>query len=384
MVVRMSFSRLSFSAALAIGLLLSQTAPMNSQSKPGTANRGPLHALRDGQHDFDFNWGTWKTHVARLLHPLSGSSTWAEYDGVSVVSKVWNGDASLFELEVDGPAGHIEGVGLRLYNPQSHQWSLNWASSRDGVLETPMVGEFKNGRGEFHDQEMFNGRAILVRNSFLDITPDSSRFEQAFSDDGGKNWETNWVITFTRPKDETGLLQNWKASKAMRPGRSGRPNWSHDFDWEIGTWKLRVGWLLHPLPGSTEWVEMNGTVSVKKIWNGRANLADIQLDGAKGHIECLSLRLYNPQSHQWSMSFATDGLGTLSVPMIGEFRNGRGEFYDQESFDGRAILVRLVFSGMSQNSGHTERAFSDDGGKTWEVNRINAYTRANAEPNGAK
>jgi hypothetical protein len=155
----------------------------------------------DGQHDFDFNFGAWKTHVSILQHPLTGSRTWAEYDGISVVRKVWNGRASVFELNVSGAAGHIEGVGLRLYNPQSHQWNLNWANSRDGSLEKPMIGAFKNGRGEFYDQETFNGKAIFVRNDFSDITPDSSRFEQAFSDDGGKTWETNWLMTFRRIKD---------------------------------------------------------------------------------------------------------------------------------------------------------------------------------------
>jgi hypothetical protein len=162
---------------------------------PGTVE------VRDGGHDFDFNIGTWKTHVSRLLHPLTGSNTWVEYDGISVVRKVWNARATLFELEVDGPAGHIEGVGLRLYNAQSDQWSLNWANSHDGNMNPPMIGEFKNGRGEFFDQETFNGKAIYARNSFSDITPDSSRFEQAFSDDGGKTWETNWIMTFTRIND---------------------------------------------------------------------------------------------------------------------------------------------------------------------------------------
>lgn len=107
-----------------------------------------------------------------------------------------SGRTSLFELEVDGPAGHIEGVGLRLYDPRSHQWSLNWANSQDGIFQKPMVGEFKNGRGEFYDREVFNGRAIFVRNNFSDITPNSRGFEQAFSDDGGKTWQTNWMMTF--------------------------------------------------------------------------------------------------------------------------------------------------------------------------------------------
>lgn len=155
-------------------------------------------AERDGQHDFDFHFGTWKTHISRLVHPLTGSTTWTEYDGVSVVRKVWNGRASLFELEVDGPAGHIEGVGLRLYNPQSHQWNLNWTNSSSGMLDGAMIGEFKDGHGDFYATDTFNGRTILVRNGFYDIKPNSSRFEQAFSADGGKTWETNWVMTFTR------------------------------------------------------------------------------------------------------------------------------------------------------------------------------------------
>ena len=158
-------------------------------------------ALRDGQHDFDFEIGTWKTHLKRLLHPLSGSTQWVEYDGTTVVHKIWNGRANLVELEVDGPSGHFEGLNLRLYNPQSRQWSLNFASSSGGTLTQPTIGEFKNGRGEFYDQETFNGRAILVRFVISDITTNSCRFEQAFSDDGGKTWEVNWIAIDTRVKE---------------------------------------------------------------------------------------------------------------------------------------------------------------------------------------
>ena len=152
----------------------------------------------DGQLDFDFNLGTWKTHVSRLLHPLTGSKDWVEYRGLSIVLPVWNGRANLLQLKVEGPAGQIEGLGLRLYNPKSRQWSLNWANSSDGMMNSPMIGEFKDGRGEFLNQELFNGGSILVRNTFFDITADSARFEQAFSDDGGRTWETNWIMTFSR------------------------------------------------------------------------------------------------------------------------------------------------------------------------------------------
>ncbi len=156
---------------------------------------------RDGQHDFDFEIGTWKTRLRRLLNPLSGSNTWVEYEGITVVRRVWNGRANLVELSADGPAGHFEGLSLRLYNPKSRQWSLNFASINGGVMTPPTVGEFKNGRGEFFNQETYNGRAIFVRFVISDITPNSCRFEQAFSDDGGKTWEVNWIATDTRVKD---------------------------------------------------------------------------------------------------------------------------------------------------------------------------------------
>ena len=161
----------------------------------------PVLAQRDGQHDFDFEIGTWKTNLRRLQRPLSGSTTWVEYEGTSVVSKVLDGRANLVELKVDGPAGRLKGLSLRLYNPQSRQWSLNYANINSGTLTTPSIGEFKDGRGEFYNQDTYNGRAILVRFVIIKITHDQYRFEQSFSEDGGKTWELNWIATDTRLKN---------------------------------------------------------------------------------------------------------------------------------------------------------------------------------------
>ena len=152
-------------------------------------------AVRDGQHDFDFSIGTWKSHIRRLVHPLTGSTTWVELNGTAVIRKVWDGRANLVELEVDSPSGHIEALSLHLYNAEAHQWNLNFVNRADGTLGQPAIGEFKNGRGEIFDQELFNGRSILVRAVLKDITPNSYQIEQAFSDDGGKTWEVNWIDT---------------------------------------------------------------------------------------------------------------------------------------------------------------------------------------------
>lgn len=169
--------------------------------EPAKSTAPPLAKDRDGQHDFDFEIGTWKTRLSRRLRPLTGSTTWVEMEGTSVVRKVWDGRANLLELEVSGSSGHIEGLSLRLYNPQSHQWSLHFANSADGTLATPSVGQFDGDRGEFLSQETFNGRSILVRFVISRLTKDSYRFEQAFSDDGGKTWEVNWIAVDTRVEE---------------------------------------------------------------------------------------------------------------------------------------------------------------------------------------
>jgi hypothetical protein len=152
----------------------------------------------DAQRAFDFEIGTWKTHLKRLVRPLTGSTTWVEYQGTTVVRKVWDGRANLVELAVEGPAGRIEALSLRLYNPKTRQWSLNSAGVGSGELSVPAIGGFKNGRGEFFNNETLNGKPILVRFAISDITANSCQFEQAFSDDGGKTWEVNWIATDTR------------------------------------------------------------------------------------------------------------------------------------------------------------------------------------------
>jgi hypothetical protein len=166
-----------------------------------TPTTATTSAARDGQHDFDFEIGTWKTHVRRRLRPLTGSTSWVEMNGTTVVTKVWNGRGNLVELEAEGPAGHFQGLSLRLYDPTTQQWRLNFANGADGILNVPTIGRFKDGRGEFYSQETLNGRAIFVRFVISDITADSCRFEQAFSDDGGRTWEVNWIAVDTRIKE---------------------------------------------------------------------------------------------------------------------------------------------------------------------------------------
>jgi hypothetical protein len=326
-------------------------------------------AASNGQRDFDFAFGRWRVRLKRLVHPLSGSHVWVDYEGTTVVRKIWNGGANLGELEVEDPVTHarIEGLSLRLYNPQSGQWSLYFANSKEGVLGQAMIGGFKNGRGEFFDQEEFEGRAIYVRFVFSDITPNSFRFMQSFSADGAETWEPNWVATFTR--------ENRAAAETMAPPARETAG-QHDFDFELGTWKMRVKRLLHPLTGSHSWVDFEADSFTRTVWGGRAQLEQFEGDAASGHIEGLTLRLFDPQSRQWRLYWATSKDGSLGVPQIGQFtRKGRGEFYAQDSYQGRAVLIRFMWTVINPNLAHFEQSFSDDGGKTWEVNWITDDTR---------
>jgi len=158
----------------------------------------PSAALRDGAHDFDFNFGRWHTHIRRVLDPLTGGAHSIELNGTVTVRKVWDGRAALEEIEADGPNGHWEGMTLFLYNPQAHQWSQTYVNSKSGVMNAPLIGAFGEGRGELYSQETVDGRSILVRAEWSQITPDAHHFEEAYSEDGGRSWSPAFIASLTR------------------------------------------------------------------------------------------------------------------------------------------------------------------------------------------
>ena len=173
-----------------------------TDSGPAKAGSQTTTSERDGQHDFDFALGSWKAHLKRLEHPLTGSQTWVEFDGTFVARKVWDGRAMIEEVELESPGGHIEGLTLRLYNAQTHQWSIYWANSKNGAMDaSPQVGQFKNGRGEFYGTDTLSGKLIYVRFVWTNTNTNTPHFEQSYSDDGGKTWEVNWMTDQTRISD---------------------------------------------------------------------------------------------------------------------------------------------------------------------------------------
>lgn len=160
----------------------------------------PVHAAvaqGDGQHDFDFNLGTWKTHIHRVSHPPGAQPASVEITGTVTVRPIWGGRAQLEEIEADGPQGHWQGATLFLYNPKARQWTQTYFDSANPVPSTT-TGGFADGRGELYSQDIVDGKAILVRGTWSDIRPDSHRYEEAWSHDGGRTWETMFSAQLER------------------------------------------------------------------------------------------------------------------------------------------------------------------------------------------
>lgn len=180
--------------------------------------------LRDGAHDFDWEIGAWNTRLRVLRHEPNGTATWVTYEGTSRVVPIWNCRADLVELDATGPGHrHIQAINLRLYDPQSRQWSLNFANLRSGVLSVPTIGGFRHGVGTFYDQEPIEGREVLVRNVWSRITKHSAHFVQSISDDGGRTWHPNWIADDTRVKGTTDECEKVRSRPrtAPRPSRAG-------------------------------------------------------------------------------------------------------------------------------------------------------------------
>ena len=195
-------SDMNLRSAILSALLLGAVAPLlMAQVAPPATPASQAATLHDGRHDFDFEVGSWKAHVKKLIHPLSGSTDWDELDGTVVTRTLpllegWN-EA---EMRVDSPTSHrrIEILAVRMYNPSSHQWAIYGSNLKTGVFDPPQIGQFAAGHGEFYAQDMFDGRSIYIRFVWQPIDANRTHFEQAFSADGGKTWEVNWIYDGVR------------------------------------------------------------------------------------------------------------------------------------------------------------------------------------------
>jgi hypothetical protein len=164
----------------------------------------------DGRADFDFEVGRWKVESRRLMAPLQGATEWETFVGIAESRKVLGGLGIIDEITNERPSGRTQGMTLRLFDPQSQQWTIYFAGHAQGVLvgllqgvlTSPLIGGFTAGRGAFYGHEFIDGpsggKHLYTRYLWSDITPTTYRWEQAFSADGGASWETNWIQDHSR------------------------------------------------------------------------------------------------------------------------------------------------------------------------------------------
>ena len=191
----MSLSRTLAAATLVTSIALSTPAPA-SQDTPTAAPAANLSGL----HDFDFLAGAWRVHHRKLKDRLAGSREWVEFEGTCVMRPLMGGMSNVDDNTLDVPGGAYNGVGLRSYDAKSGLWTIWWLDSRNpsADLDPPVRGRFENGVGTFYADDTLRGKPIRVRYMWSHITKTTARWEQAYSPDAGKTWETNWKMEFTR------------------------------------------------------------------------------------------------------------------------------------------------------------------------------------------
>jgi hypothetical protein len=169
--------------------------PVNSQDASKTQQSD---ANRTGLHDFDFLVGEWRVHH-RIKRPVD-NQPWLEFDGTASNRALMDGWANVEDHTFNKQTGVSRGVAIRAFDPKTGQWAIWWIDGRDplGAMDPPVRGSFVNGVGTFYSDGPINGKPARTRFIWSRITPKSARWEQAYSFDAGKTWETNWIMDFGR------------------------------------------------------------------------------------------------------------------------------------------------------------------------------------------
>lgn len=164
--------------------------------EPGEAMAKSPDAI--GARDFDFLIGRWSVRHRKLKERLQGSNSWFEFPGTLHVRPILSGLGNVDENELFDPEGVYLATSLRVFRPETSQWSVYWVDGRAPGIDKPCVGAFNGKVGRFYADDEFAGKPIRLRFTYEDVSAGEARWEQAFSADAGASWETNWVMEFSR------------------------------------------------------------------------------------------------------------------------------------------------------------------------------------------
>jgi hypothetical protein len=335
-----------------------------------TWSGGVVATVRDSSRDFEFLMGDWQVQH-RFLRRGAAGLEWAEGEGVCRQRPLAGGWGNIEEHVIRTDRGVHQAVGVRTVDPADGTWSAWWLDERDpgGPMDPPPRGKFSSGVATFVADTSIDGRLTRERLIWSQITASSARWEQAYSVDAGKTWETNWIMKFKRARrrDPISLV----SSAINVPARSA------DFDFLVGEWDVHHRRLL---PDGSRWVEFDGTCSNRPLMEGRANMEEHFLPAPTGAYRALGLRSYDPVTRQWAIRWFDQRVprGPIDPPDRGGFEGGKGAFHSEIELNGVRVRGRLSWSDITDRSAHWEQAISRDGGQTWSTNWLMDFHRRTA------
>jgi hypothetical protein len=321
-------------------------------------------AARDN-HQRDWQWleGSWDVSHRRLQKRLANDTHWDEFSGKSTVWLTMRGLGTIDDNILQLPGGVYRAAGIRAFDPKAGKWLIWWLDGRNPTqIDPPVLGRFNGDEGEFIGDDTLNGKPIVVRFRWHETRSKRPHWDQAFSSDGGKTWEINWTNAFTRTSPTPISLQLINTHP-------------QDFDFLVGSWRVKHRRLRKRLVGDQEWDTFGGTLINWPVLGGHGNVGDNVMEFPTGVVRGVGIRAFDPARGQWS-SWWLDGRSPSEIgkPLRGRFENGVGTFLSDEMLDDRRIFNRVIWSGISAQAARWEQASSLDG-QNWEINWVSDFTR---------
>lgn len=330
-------------------------------------------AVGEAGHEQDWQWlvGNWDVHHERLRDRLVGSTTWDEFGGKCNSWPTLGGLGNVDDCLLFLPTGAYRAFAPRAFDPKTNQWNIWWLDGRvAGKLDPPVRGSFQGNEGEFHGADVHKGTPVTVRFRWHETDSKRPWWDQSFSTDGGRSWETNWRNYFTRTH----------ATPSPVPLEAGEKAAEAAGDWAFlaGEWRVRNRRLRKDASGRSQWEEFDSTLRNHPVMAGLGNVGDNLFHAPSGTYRGVSMRAYDPQARVWR-SWWLDGRSPQDIgpAVAGRFDKGTGTLIGEDLIDGAKAQVRSQWSKITATTAHWEQALSRDG-THWETNWIADLQRAPA------
>ncbi|WP_202866314.1 hypothetical protein [Kribbella turkmenica] len=302
--------------------------------------------------DFDFLNGYFDVRHRTLKQVFMGCDEWTEFEGTTTARTHFDGAISIDEMRF--PTQQRYGMSVRVFDPVERQWSIWWVDGRTMRLYPPVRGRWSDDGTScwLVGEEEIDGETVMVSYSWSGVTDRTAHWEQCYSNDGGRTWELNWVMDFTR--------------RDTPPPPLDVPKLTGDFDFLVGRWDLHNSRRKPALGDDAEWYEMRSELEVTTYFDGAISFDEgwFPAEGFRG----ATLRIYDPESRTWAIHWINSLRGRLETPVTGSFHDdGTGIFEGPDVWDGTPIDVRFTWTPGTDKAAW-EQAFSTDGGRTWTPN----------------